>query len=89
MEHYPLTKKHWTKLNNLGLVEGVGNGFANTTKKFDDNILCVNWCYTIILIDRTTYAVKYYDGCFYPCWSIVYHVNPQYKINKQSEIERL
>jgi hypothetical protein len=88
MEHYPLTKKNWKILNDLGLVDGVGNGFANTTKKFDDNILCSSFDYTIIKINKTMYAVKYYSGCFYPCWTIVYDVNPNYTINKDSSIER-
>ena len=69
METTKLTKKDWKLLNELRLVDGEGNGFANTTQKFDNKIICLASRFTYIFFKRTLYAVKYVSGCFYPLWT--------------------
>ena len=58
MKTYQLSKSDWNNLNKLGLVDGVGNGFANTTDKFDDNIICGANKPTFIQVKQTIFAVK-------------------------------
>jgi len=73
MQTYQLTKADWKKLENANLTDGgIGNGFANTTDHFDNNILCSKHRPTFIVIKNTIFIVQYYSGCFYPCWLKVY-----------------
>ena len=88
-----LTKRDWNKLYELGLTDGgVGNGFANTTDKFDDNILCNSFSHTYINVGKIIYMVKYVSGCFYPVWLKGYELNLTketcYEIKKDGEIIR-
>ena len=79
-----LTKKDWRILNDLGIVKGEGNGFANTTKSTDESINISKYYSTYIQIGRnkTIYEVSYYGGCFYPMWQKVVYINGNPKINK-------
>lgn len=69
MKKIELTKAHWRKLKEFGLVDSDGNGFANTTKKCDA-IGISSSRETLIQLERSSivYAVRYYSGCFYPMW---------------------
>lgn len=71
-----LTNQDWGKLINIGLVDDVGNGFANTTDKADKliNISSFKDTYIKIKGKRTIYKVRYYSGCFYPLWFVVYYL---------------
>lgn len=76
-----LTKKDWLKLNELGIVNGDGNGFANTTKMTDEIVKISVHRDTIIKLQKSNvlYKVRYYSGCFYPLWYKVKHItgNPE------------
>lgn len=79
-----LTKRDWIILNDLGIVKGVGNGFANTTKLTDESINISKYYSTYIRIgkNRTIYEVRYYSGCFYPIWQKVAYIQGNPKIDK-------
>ena len=86
---YKLTNADWKRLNKLNLVDGVGNGFANTTENFDDNI----WCSRIptkIKIEGTayTYLVMYVSGCFYPVWAKTFCNGCDFIVEKSGKIVR-
>ena len=64
-----LSKVNWNQLNEFGLVEGQGNGFANTTPKADDlGISKYRPTFIKLKGKQTVYLVQYYSGCFYPMW---------------------
>lgn len=86
---YELSKADWNKLSAVGLTDGgIGNGFANTTAKFDDNIFCSRLKAATISFEtmRYTFLVKYVDGCFYPVWRKTFIQKADYFINKKGEI---
>ena len=65
-----LTRKDWEILNSFGIVEGHGNGFANTTYEFKDLVpISKNYTYISIKGKQSIYLVQYIDGCFYPIWT--------------------
>lgn len=91
METYKLTKADWNKLNKLGLVDdGIGNGFANTTDKFDDNITCNSVAPTYVYVEggKFTFMVQYVSGCFYPVWHKTFTDKVNFVVNKKGEITR-
>lgn len=89
---FELTKADWKKLEKVGLTDGgQGNGFANTTDNFDNNISCSRIKPTFIRIEgnELLFAVKYVDGCFYPVWWKQWSGDIDYGVSKQGEISRL
>ena len=90
MDTCNLNKSDWNRLNKLGLVSGEGNGFANTTDKFDKEVPCSSFRSTYIKIEgmQYTYIVKYVSGCFYPIWqkAFVEANDSTYYINKHGII---
>ena len=85
-----LTNADWKRLNELNLVDGVGNGFANTTKNFDDNIWCSSIKPTKIKICGTayTYLVMYVSGCFYPVWAKAFLNDCDFIVEKNGKIAK-
>lgn len=86
---FELTKSDWKKLGKVGLTDGgEGNGFANTTKNFDNNISCGSRKPTLIRVggNQLIFAVMYVDGCFYPVWWKQWSGDINYGISKQGEI---
>ena len=79
-----LSKKDWQILNDLGIIRGKGDGFANTTKLTDDSINISKYYTTYIRIgkNKTIYEVRYYSGCFYPLWKKVGFVQGNPKIGR-------
>jgi hypothetical protein len=90
METYQLSKADWNKLNKLGLVNGAGNGFANTTDKFDNNIWCNSHTPTHLHIkgNQYTFIVQYVSGCFYPIWRKSFVSKVDFFVDKNGEISR-
>ena len=71
METLKLSKVDWKLLGNYNLTNGnEGNGFANTTVECDSLINISSYCNTYIKVKNTLFVVRYYSGCFYPCWFI-------------------
>ena len=62
-----LSRIDWKELIDYGLVDGEGNGFANTTPLCDD-LLLIGRNFTFIQIKYKIYGVRYISGCFYPVW---------------------
>jgi hypothetical protein len=81
MKTLKLSKANWKLLGNYNLTNGnEGNGFANTTQECDKLINISSFRNTYIKVKNTLFVVRYYDGCFYPCWFI-----PTF--NNSSELE--
>ena len=72
---FKMTKTDWKLLRKLNLIdEGEGNGFANTTEHFDNNIFCNSHSFTGIVTNSVfMYVVGYRSGCFYPVWFKMYN----------------
>lgn len=87
---YDLSNHDWDRLIKLGLVDAAGNGFANTTEKFDKNCICTSTQWTLIGIVGLyyyTFAVTYMSGCFYPIWKKLDSSDYHYLITKGGDIE--
>jgi len=74
---YPkMSKTDWNNLERHNIVKSTekhGNGFSNTTEKFDNKFNISPSYWNFIKIGCKIYGVKYESGCFYPIWVRVYN----------------
>lgn len=71
MNTFKLSRANWKLLANYNLTDGnEGNGFVNTTNECDKLLPINAYCDTYVKIKNTIFTVRYYSGCFYPCWFI-------------------
>lgn len=68
-----LTRKNWELLISYGIVDGEGNGFANTTKEFD-KLITISSTPKYIKVKSAVYEVSFRSGCFYPIWNKVAYI---------------
>lgn len=81
MKHFQLSKSDWKNLITFNIVDGEGNGFANTTKDFE-KLVSISRFPTIIRVKNTYYEVRYVSGCFYPVWRKTNRVLEHYHIKQ-------
>ena len=81
---FKMTKTDWKVLRKLNLIDGgEGNGFANTTEYFDNNIICNGHSFTGIITKSVfMYVVSYQSGCFYPVWFKMYNSINNKKVSR-------
>ena len=81
---FKMTKTDWKVLRKLNLIDGgEGNGFANTTEHFDNNIICNGHSFTGIITKSVfMYVVSYQSGCFYPIWFKMYNSINNKKVSR-------
>ena len=81
---FKMTKTDWKVLRKLNLIDGgEGNGFADTTEHFDNNIICNSHSFTGIVTNSVfMYVVSYKDGCFYPVWFKMYNLINNKKVSR-------
>ena len=81
---FKMTKTDWKVLRKLNLIDGgEGNGFADTTEHFDNNIICNGHSFTGIITKSVfMYVVSYQSGCFYPIWFKMYNSINNKKVSR-------